>query len=456
AGDFHPGAGLFDLEHVTIEQSAWNVRFTIKMAEITNGWNMMWGWSHANIQVYVDSAPGGKIDLLPGTYAQTSPDWGWESAVMLVGEAGPVYGVSHDSSTRITTGIEANGNPETDTIVATVSKNILQGDLASSRFLIVVGSQDGYGQGKLRAVDEAPSTWTAGGGAAPNAENLEKYHPTIWDVLLPESIDQQSMLGSYDVDMMSYAKLEGVELPPIQQQVYGLDAIGVSGSSALLSWSTAKSGDMRVVVTGESGTVIDETWASETSDNLRVIGGLTAGSSYTATVMAEGASESVEFVTGVDHDQSAPEVLGATYEEDSGNYLLSFYTTEPSSIVIEVCTNTSCTNISRAEYPTDRVHDYVLPVPIGNHSITVIFTDLSGNQGRETILQSGSLESNASDGSQGGEEEGPEDNDESGGQSALLALLSILVVVVALSAVVTTRRQKSQDEVPETMPGSED
>ena len=213
---------------------------------------------------------------------------------------------------------------------------------------------------------------------------------------------------------------------------------------------------MRVVVTGESGTVIDEAWASATSDNLRVIGGLTAGSSYTATVMAEGASESVEFVTGVDHDQNAPEVLGATYEEDSGNYLLSFYTTEPSSIVIEVCTNTSCTNISRAEYPTDRVHDYVLPVPIGNHSITVIFTDLSGNQGRETILQSGSLESNASGGNQGGEEEGPEDNDESGGQSALLALLSILVVVVALSAVVTTRRQKSQEEVPETMPGSED
>ena len=66
---------------------------------------------------------------------------------MLVGEAGPVYGMAHDSSTRITAGIDARGNPDTDTIVATVSKNILQGDLASSRFLIVVGSQDGYGQG---------------------------------------------------------------------------------------------------------------------------------------------------------------------------------------------------------------------------------------------------------------------------------------------------------------------
>ena len=74
-----------------IDQSAWNVRFTIKMAEISNGWNMMWGWSHANIQIYVDSDNGGSRDLFPGTYATTHPDWGWESAVMLVGEPGPVY-----------------------------------------------------------------------------------------------------------------------------------------------------------------------------------------------------------------------------------------------------------------------------------------------------------------------------------------------------------------------------
>ena len=55
-------------------------------------------------------------------------------------------------------------------------------------------------------------------------------------------MNQEEMLGSYDVEMMAYSKLEGVELPPIQQQVYGLNAIGVSGSSALLSWSTAKAG----------------------------------------------------------------------------------------------------------------------------------------------------------------------------------------------------------------------
>ena len=439
AGDFQPGAGLFDLEHVTIDQSAWNVRFTFKMAEITNGWNMMWGWSHANIQIYVDSAPGGRIDLFPGTYAQTSPDWGWESAVMLVGEAGPVYGMAHDSSTRITAGIDARGNPDTDTIVATVSKNILQGDLASSRFLIVVGSQDGYGQGKLRAVDENPSTWVAGGGSPPNSQNLEKYHSTIWDVLLPESVNQEEMLGSYDVEMMAYSKLEGVELPPIQQQVYGLNAIGVSGSSALLSWSTAKAGGMRVLVTGESGTVIDETWTSTDSDNLRLVNGLEAGSTYTATVMAEGASESIYFVTSDGYDQDAPEMLGAGFSEDSGEYQVSFYTTEPSSIVFEVCTNASCTTTQGAQYPTDRVHDYTLSIPSGNHTIRVQYTDVSGNSGDVILIQSGDL----------GEPPQPNDADNGAGldevdaQSDDLGALIILLAIFALTILAASFRSKS-------------
>ena len=89
-------------------------------------------------------------------HTQGPPEWGWESAVMLVGEAGPVYGMTHESSTRITTGIEAQANPETNTIVATISKSIIGGDLATSRFLIVVGSQDGYGEGKARLSMKRP------------------------------------------------------------------------------------------------------------------------------------------------------------------------------------------------------------------------------------------------------------------------------------------------------------
>ena len=116
---------------------------------------------------------------------------------------------------------------------------------------------------------------------------------------------------------------------------------------------------MSVVVTGESGTVGDEAWTSTGSDNLRLINGLESGSTYTATVMAEGASDSIDFTTSDGYDQDAPEMMGATFEEASGEYLLSFYTTEP-LIVFEVCTNASCTTTLGTQYATDRVHDYTL------------------------------------------------------------------------------------------------
>ena len=451
AGDFAPGAGLFDLEHAMIEQSAWNVRFTFKMAEITNNWNMMWGWSHANIQIYVDSGPGGNQDLLPGTYARTSPEWGWESAVMLVGEAGPVYGMTHESSTRITTGIEARANPETNTIVATISKSIISGDLATSRFLIVVGSQDGYGEGKLRAVDEMASTWVAGGGAPANPTNLQKYHSTIWDVLLPESVNQEAMLNSYDVGMMTYAELHGLDLPPIEQQVYGLTVSEVTGDSALLAWSSAKSGQMNLRLTGNQGDIMDETWISSSSDHVYVISGMSPGEEYTATISADGISVSVSFFTPEEIDVEAPGILGAEYEVRDGAYHLSFFTTEPSSIIVELCTNVSCSPADigeEANYPTEQVHRYSLVVPESNHTVTIHAMDVAGNDGSMLLIETGILsDTQENDGTQNGNDSDVEDD--SGNSETNSLVVPLIFVVIALSAAILvlqgTRRRSSDD-----------
>ena len=443
AGDFAPGAGLFDLEHAVIEQSAWNVRFTFTMAEITNSWNMMWGWSHANIQIYVDSAPGGNQDLLPGTYATTNPEWGWESAVMLVGEAGPVYGMTHESSTRITTGIEARADVETNTIVATISKSIIGGDLATSRFLIVVGSQDGYGEGKLRAVDEASSTWVAGGGAPANPTNLQKYHSTIWDVLLPESVDQEAMLDSYDVDMMTYAELRGIELPPIEQQVYGLAVSEVTGDSALLTWSSAKSGQMGLSVAGDAGIVIDESWTSSSSDHVYVISGLGAGAEYSATITAEGASVSTSFTTPAEVDRGAPEILGADYDLDNGVYHMIFFTSEPSSIVVELCTNMSCSHADiggQSDYPTEQVHHYSVDMPESNHTVTIHAMDVAGNNGSILIIEYGSMTDARVDDitDNGNSTDTGEDGDVSG-LNPLIGQATLLIIVLSIVGSVVAR-----------------
>ena len=40
AGDFAPGAGLLDITHLKISQSAWNARFEITFAEMTDYWGL--------------------------------------------------------------------------------------------------------------------------------------------------------------------------------------------------------------------------------------------------------------------------------------------------------------------------------------------------------------------------------------------------------------------------------
>ena len=147
--------------------------------------------------------------------------------------------------------------------------------------------------------------------------------------------------------------------------------------------------------------------------------------------MAEGASDSIDFTTSDGYDQDAPEMMGATFEEASGEYLLSFYTTEPSSIVFEVCTNASCTTTLGAQYATDRVHDYTLSIPSGNHTIRVQYTDVSGNSGDVILIQSGDL----------GEPPQPNDADNGAGldevdaQSDDLGALIILLAIFALSLI---------------------
>jgi hypothetical protein len=267
---------------------------------------------------------------------------------------------------------------------------------------------------------------------------LQKYHSTIWDVLLPESVDQEAMLNSYDVSMMAYAELHGVELPPIEQQVYGLAVNEVTGNSALLTWSSAKSGQMDLHVTGDEGDVVDETWVSSSSDHVYVISGMDPGQEYTVTISAEGVSVSASFTTPSEVDTEAPEILGAEYEVDEGAYHLSFFTTEPSSIVIEVCTEVSCSPAdigNEADYPTEQVHRYSLAVPEGNHTVTIHAMDVAGNDGSMLLIESGTIsDTQVNNGTQNGNGTAAGGND--GSSEANSLVVPLILVVIALAAAI--------------------
>jgi hypothetical protein len=238
--------------------------------------------------------------------------------------------------------------------------------------------------------------------------------------------------------MMAYAELHGVELPPIEQQVYGLSVNEVTGNSALLTWSSAKSGQMDLHVTGDEGDVVDETWVSSSSDHVYVISGMDPGQEYTVTISAEGVSVSASFTTPSEVDTEAPEILGAEYEVDEGAYHLSFFTTEPSSIVIEVCTEVSCSPAdigNEADYPTEQVHRYSLAVPEGNHTVTIHAMDVAGNDGSMLLIESGTIsDTQVNNGTQNGNGTAAGGND--GSSEANSLVVPLILVVIALAAAI--------------------
>ena len=57
----------------------------------------------------------------------------------------------------------------------TISKDVIGDDIQNYRYVVVIGSQDGFGTGKWRDVDSTPSTWTLGGGSDPAADDGIDY-----------------------------------------------------------------------------------------------------------------------------------------------------------------------------------------------------------------------------------------------------------------------------------------
>jgi hypothetical protein len=236
--------------------------------------------------------------------------------------------------------------------------------------------------------------------------------------------------------MMTYAELHGIELPPIEQQVYGLAVSEVTGDSALLTWSSAKSGQMDLSVTGDAGIVIDEAWTSSSSDHVYVISGLSPGAEYFVTIIAEGASVGTSFTTPVEVDGEAPEILGADYDLDDGVYHMIFFTSEPSSIVVELCTNISCSYAdigSQSDYPTEQVHHYSVDVPESNHTVTIHAMDVAGNNGSILLIQYGSIsDAPADDVTDNGNSTDTDEDGEVSGLNSLIGQLALLIILLSV------------------------
>jgi hypothetical protein len=178
---------------------------------------------------------------------------------------------------------------------------------------------------------------------------------------------------------------------------------------------------------------------------------MSPGEEYTVTISADGVSVSTSFTTPAEVDTETPEILGAEYEVDDGAYHLTFFTTEPSSIILEVCTEVSCSSADigdEANYPTEQVHRYSLAVPGGNHTVTIHAMDVAGNDGSMLLIESGTIsDTQVNNGTQNGNGTDSGDDGESSETNSLV--MPLIFVVIALAAAILvlqgTRRPSSDD-----------
>jgi hypothetical protein len=80
--------------------------------------------------------------------------------------------------------------------------------------VVIVGSQDGYGEGSWRAVYPRAETW-GGGGADPEAYMATpSVSPNVYDILVPEGLEQKAILSGYDTTAGTYAMVPAICLMP--------------------------------------------------------------------------------------------------------------------------------------------------------------------------------------------------------------------------------------------------
>ena len=130
----------------------------LEMDEMTDIWGLANGFSHQIVQIYVDQGDTtyGEVEMLTGANAEVHPDWAWEVAISGTGEPGAVQAVQAETGSTSARGIDVSGSVDDKTIIFTVSKDVIGDDVSNYRYIIVIGSQDGFGTGKWRDVDATP------------------------------------------------------------------------------------------------------------------------------------------------------------------------------------------------------------------------------------------------------------------------------------------------------------
>ena len=444
AGDFAPGAGLFDVTNLSISQSSWNARFELTFAEMTDYWGLTNGFSHQIVQIYVDQGnySWGETETLEGANVVIHDDWAWEVAISATGDPGAVKTVNAQTGETSAKGIEVSGDVNTKTVTITVSKTVIGSDIPNYRFVIVAGSQDGFGPGKWREVDADAKTWRFGGGEDPNPDDGIDYDPNVIDIVL-EGDQQSAMLSSYNVANKEFAVVTGIELPEVAQQVYGAKVVSTTATTAILEWATTRESGANV--TCESLTF--EESGGGLSHTLQLTG-LESNTSYNCSILVDGVDAVwLLFDTSAVVDETAPDLLNLVAEVlEDGRVRITWYTSESATENISL----NGQNIHTDNIATKKNHDFTTEILAdGTWQLMVESADASGNTNSTTIefeVEISSSDSNSNNENNVNQNDtNLPDSDEISGIFASSTTIQIALLIVGLTIVLAFYRTRKNE-----------
>ena len=221
-----------------------------------------------NIDIYVDTdgaAGAGSTDCIPGRRVGFAGGRGWEAAVVLAPQPGPVRTAVESmgpAAKRVIVAerLHASGRTVTARVPAAALGGIPQpswgwsvhvsGARWERSFTVVDRIADGGvpADALTMPVHSIGEAWAFGGAPAGEA------HPRVVDVLLPRGADQKSVLGSSDAKTGAFARVPFVSLepappapaPPPAPVTPTVTVVDIEGTSVTLAGDIAGIAPLRI------------------------------------------------------------------------------------------------------------------------------------------------------------------------------------------------------------------
>lgn len=150
----YAGTASFDLQDVSLLDTP-NLTLAITLGALDNPAELANGFSHPIIEIYLDSAPGGEIDLLPGSDMQVPEAHRWDTALRITGDSAEVHHLSADGArVRMPVEVSVDGSR----LIAATPLPTPSTD--ETTLFAIVGIYDPFAHSGWRSVTRNPSPWS--------------------------------------------------------------------------------------------------------------------------------------------------------------------------------------------------------------------------------------------------------------------------------------------------------